>query len=373
MEQSKASALYIHIPFCQHICAYCDFVRVGYHQDLSDRFLERCEQDLSLRQGETFETIYIGGGTPSALSLEQLRKLLIMLSPFRASGCEMTLEANPENFSEDKIRLCATLGVNRISLGVQSVQSKLLNLIGRKHSLEDAQKAITLLRSHGIDNISADGMYGLPTQTMNDFKETLQWMIHQQLPHVSLYALTIEPNSAFGRKHIKSIDNSLEGEFYQLACDMLRQAGYQHYEISNFCQQGKESRHNLTYWHYEDFVAIGPGAAGKENHKRYTITKNIHRYLNEGIVYDEEIFLSKADEMFEFVMMGLRLKSGIERKGFKERFDVDINEIFSEAIEKNIRKGWLILSDTHCLASDDGRLFLHDVLIDFMEIEPENG
>jgi oxygen-independent coproporphyrinogen III oxidase len=368
MEQSKAKSLYIHIPFCQHICEYCDFVRVGYHQDLADRFLRRCAEDLSLRQGETFETIYIGGGTPSALSIEQLEILLKMIQPFLAVDCEFTIEANPENFSEDKIELCVNNGVNRISLGVQSVLSKLLNLIGRKHTLEDAENVITLLRKHGIDNISADGMYGLPTQTLSDFKETLTWMINQQLPHVSLYALTIEPNSAFGRKHIKSVDNSLEGDFYQLAEDLLSDAGYFHYEISNFCLEGRESRHNLTYWHYEDFIAIGPGAAGKEGHRRYTITKNIHRYLTEGIVFDEDIRLSKDDEMFEFVMMGLRLKKGIEKARFSDRFGVSIEFAFKDAIGKNLEKGWLILSDTHIFPSDDGRLFLHDLLIDFMEL-----
>jgi oxygen-independent coproporphyrinogen III oxidase len=366
MELNKAKSLYIHIPFCQHICEYCDFVRVGYHHDLADRFLERCKQDLSHRQGETFETVYIGGGTPSALSLDQLNRLLKMIKPYLSSNCEFTIEANPENFSEDKIRLCVEYGVNRVSLGVQSVQSRLLQLIGRKHTLEDAENVIFLLRKHGIDNISADGMYGLPSQTLNDFKQTLNWLIDQHLPHVSLYALTIEPNSAFGRKHIKSIDNSLEGEFYQMAQDILGSAGYQHYEISNFCQKGKESRHNLTYWHYEDFVAIGPGAAGKENHRRYTITKSIHRYLTEGPVFDENIVLSEIDEMFEFVMMGLRLKKGIERKRFSDRFGISIESVFNEAIQKNIEKGWLILSDTHVYPSDEGRLFLHDLLIDFM-------
>lgn len=366
MEQNRAKSLYLHVPFCQHICEYCDFVRVGYHKDLSDRFLERCEQDLAYRQGETFETIYIGGGTPSALSLDQLSKLLIMLKPFRGNECEMTMEANPENFNEEKIEACVKYGVNRISLGVQSVQPKLLNLIGRKHSMADVENVIMLLRKHGIENISTDGMYGLPTQTLNDFEETLTWMIDQQLPHISLYALTIEPNSAFGRKHIKNVDNTLEGEFYQLACDMLQKSGYQHYEISNFCLPSKESRHNLTYWHYEDFVAIGPGASGKENHRRYTVTKNLHRYLSEENKFDEQIDLNEKDEMFEFVMMGLRLQSGIERKRFSDLFGVDIESVFSQAIEKNIKKGWLNLSDTHCNASEEGRLFLHDVLIDFM-------
>lgn len=373
MDQSKARSLYIHVPFCQHICEYCDFVRVGYHNGLAERFLERCKQDLSLRQGETFETIYIGGGTPSALSIDQLKTLLSMVRPFCALGCEFTMEANPENFNEDKIQCCVEHGVNRISLGVQSVQAKLLQLIGRKHSLEDAENVIAMLRKYGINNISADGMYGLPTQTLADFEQTLLWMIAQQLPHVSLYALTIEPNSAFGRKHIKSIDNTLEGDFYQLAEDLLVNAGYEHYEISNFCLPDKESRHNLTYWHYEDFVAIGPGAAGKENHRRYTITKNIHRYLTEGIIFDEDIALSTEDEMFEFLMMGLRLKQGIEKKKFYELFSIAPEDAFRHAIEKNTEKGWLKISDTHMYPSDEGRLFLHDLLIDFMEVEPVNG
>ncbi len=369
METNNPISLYIHIPFCAHICAYCDFVRVGYHQDLAKRFVVRFKEDLSLRQGQMFKSVYIGGGTPTALTLDLLEEVLLAIQPFLTADAELTIEANPENFSEDKIRLCAKFGVNRVSLGVQSVQSRLLQLIGRKHSLQDAENVIRQLRENGIDNISADGMYGLPTQTVSDFQETIQWMIDQKLPHVSLYALTIEPNSAFGRKHLSSVDNSLEGEFYQLAIDMLSAAGYDHYEISNFSLDNKESRHNLTYWHYDDFAAIGPGASGKENHRRYTVSKNIHRYLSEGIRYDEEIVLSLEDEMFEFVMMGLRLKAGIERKIFSDRFAKDIPDVFFGAIEKNTKKGWLKLSDTHLTASAEGRLFLHDLLIDFMEVE----
>lgn len=369
MESSKVRSLYIHIPFCQHICAYCDFVRVGYHHDLAERFIERFKQDLAHHQGETFDTVYIGGGTPSALSNDQLETVLAAIRPYVSNHGEFTMEANPENLSEEKIKCCIRYGVNRISLGVQSNQPKLLHLIGRRHTLTDVERVISQLRHHGIDNISADGMYGLPTQTLSDFQSTVRWMIDQQLPHISLYALTIEPNSAFGRKHLSAIDNSLEGEFYQLAVDMLTSAGYHHYEISNFCLENKESRHNLTYWHYDDFAAIGPGASGKEKHHRYTITKNIHRYLTEGIVFDEDIDLTKADEMFEFVMMGLRLKAGIELRRFRDVFDADILSVFQPAIEKNLKKGWLNLSNTHLSANEAGRLFLHDLLIDFMEVE----
>lgn len=369
MESSKVRSLYIHIPFCQHICAYCDFVRVGYHHDLAERFIERFKEDLSSMQGETFDTVYIGGGTPSALSLDQLKTVLAAIQPYLCSHTEFTMEANPENLTEEKIQCCIRYGVNRISLGVQSIQPKLLQLIGRKHTLPDVERVIAQLRGYGIDNISVDGMYGLPTQTLSDFQTTVRWMIDQQLPHISLYALTIEPNSAFGRKNLSAIDNSLEGEFYQLAIDMLTAAGYQHYEISNFCLENKESRHNLTYWHYNDFAAIGPGASGKENHRRYTVTKNIHRYLTEGIVFDEEIHLTKEDEMFEFLMMGLRLAEGIGLARFYNIFGIDLLSVFHPVIEKNLKKGWLNLSDTHVSASEAGRLFLHDLLIDFMEVE----
>jgi len=363
---NKAKALYVHIPFCNHICAYCDFVRVGYHQDLADRYLVRLIKELQQYEGYIFDSIYIGGGTPSALNEHQLDFLLSSLTKFRSNQCEFTMEANPESLTIEKIEIAHHYGVNRISLGVQAIQPHLLQVITRKHQTQDVLEVLKHCRRWGIDNISIDAIYGLPFQSLEDFRETCQWIIDTQVPHVSLYALTIEENTLFKKQNVLPVSIDLEEKFYQLAIDLFTQAGFHHYEISNFAQVGQESIHNSTYWQYKPYAAIGLGAVGMENHVRYTHTANIHTYCTSDDIIKDQVILDQKDEMFEYVMMGLRLSTGINKQHFFQRFNQNIEQVFPNAIARHIKKGWLLSNDTHLLASGQGWRVLHDILVDFL-------
>lgn len=365
-------ACYIHVPFCRDICAYCDFTRCRYHHGLAEKWLVAIEKEIHGKlQGRHLETIYIGGGTPSALSCEQLDRLLSMLDPYGTSLKEYTLEANVESLDEKKIQILKQHGINRISLGVQTLQPSLLSIIHRSHTKEDVYLRIDQLHHAGIHNISIDLIYGLPTQTMAMWKEDVMDLVkHADIQHISLYALTIEANSQFGRDGVQNIDSDLEADMYEYAMDVLQAHGFAHYEISNFAKPGYASLHNQMYWRYEDFCGIGCGASGKQDHMRYDNTRNLHTYLCEGSS-PEVIKLTKRDEMFEMVMMSLRMKQGLDMNHFQECFQISLEEVYRDALQKNIEKHRLCIKDHHVRTTQEGMLFLHDVLIDFLPAEEE--
>lgn len=358
---------YLHVPFCQDICSYCDFTRCRYHAGLANQWLDSIQQDILMQlQGLTLETMYIGGGTPSALQPHQLSVLLAALQPYTKTCKEYTIEANVESLTAEKLRLCKAYGVNRISLGVQTLQPALLKVINRQHSKENVIQAIQLIHESGIHNISIDLIYGLPQQTMELWRQDLQEVIeHFEISHISLYALTIEEHSTFGRSNVQPMDSDLEADLYEYAIAYLTNHGYEHYEISSFAKDNLRSRHNQAYWHYDDFVGLGIGASGKQHHQRYDNTSNLHTYLTLG-ASPEYIPLEPVDEMFEMVMMSLRMKQGMSRQQFLNRFGKDVMEVYAEVIEEQLDRGMLELTATYLKASAAGWLLLNDVLTAFL-------
>lgn len=360
-------AIYVHVPFCETICAYCDFGRCKMHASLANRWLEAVERELKERQLPlSIKTIYIGGGTPTALSAQQLNHLLTMLDSYAQSVKEYTIEANPENLTMEKLLIMKAHGVNRISLGVQSFNDRLVKSIDRHHNQALINQTLDLIHASNIHNISIDLMYGLPNQTLTMLDEDLKLAaMDQRISHISIYSLTIEEHSKFGREGVVACDNELEGAMYELICRTLKEYGYTHYEISNFAKQGYESLHNQMYWRYEDYAGIGCGASGKENHIRYDRPFQLLNYINHEEVI-ERIELSKADEMFEFIMMGLRMHQGIELKRFEELFHCSLVEHYASAIKCNLERGWLTLNELALQPTELGMTFLNDVLMDFM-------
>lgn len=361
-----AKALYIHVPFCKGICAYCDFTRCGYFRPLALKWIKRIKEDLKRLEKLQMDTIYIGGGTPSALDIDIFEELLCVLEPLASKHCEFTIEANVESLSYDKIKILNKYHVNRISLGVQSMQDCLLEIVERKHRKQDVVDTISLLKKTGITNISVDFIYGLPEQTMEMWEEDLKQFIQLDVPHISLYALTIEENSTFGRNGVQNMDSELESSMYTKAIEFLSKMGYEHYEISNFSKPGKASKHNIHYWHYDDFYGIGCGASGKENHIRYDITKNLHKYITEGECRSE-IELEQKDEMFEMLMMSLRLKEGMSYALFEERFQVSFADVYSNPKEKMLKEGFLYEEKGYLKTTEKGMYLLNDVLINFLD------
>ena len=363
----KPKALYVHVPFCQSICAYCDFTRVGYHDGLVEQWLIALEKELNSKQiNPKLETLYIGGGTPTCLNAEQLKHLLSLLEPYTKEIKEYTIEVNPETMDDEKIQICKQYGINRMSIGLQSIEPKLLKLMNRHHDWKMVKELVEKLRKQGIDNLSLDCMYSLPFQTMEHLLNTLNALIDLKVPHISLYSLTIEENSEFKRKNLDKLDDETEAEMYFKACEVLENAGYKQYEISNFALDDRRSLHNQVYWHYDDFYGISIGASGKENHQRYDNTCNFNDYFR-GQWLKETIELSLEDEMFEMVMMNLRLKEGISMERFYQHFQRDLYEVYQKSINQGIEKGWLMFKEGYLLATEKGYPILNTVLELFLD------
>ncbi|MEE3486983.1 MAG: radical SAM family heme chaperone HemW [Bulleidia sp.] len=363
---SKARALYVHVPFCRSICSYCDFCHKPYQSDLAAQWLNAIETELSsFRFTEQIETIYLGGGTPTALSFAQLERLLALLDPYTAQVREYTCEINPETLDEDKAQLLKDHGVNRASIGYQTDDKELLKLMNRHHDAHSVNNTMALLRSKGINNISLDLMYSLPGQTMASLKQSVHTAIAMKPDHLSLYSLTIEPGTLFALKHLDHLDEDTEADMYEWIMQELPKHGYHQYEISNFALPGKESLHNQMYWNYQDFAGIGCGASGKEGTYRYDHTKDVMTYLKDpcAILKTE---LSEQDQMFEALMMGLRLRKGLNRHIFKDMFGKDINEVWPDIIAREMENCMLAESEDALYATDRGFEILNDVLEDFL-------
>lgn len=353
--------LYVHVPFCRTICSYCDFCHRVYDKKSAELYLNRIKEETK-ECSDNYETIYIGGGTPTALSDEELDKLLSNFDNYSKKVKEYTIEANPESLTESKINIFLKHNINRISVGLQSSDDSELKLMNRHHSFDDVKDKVNLLRDKGINNISIDIMYSLPGQTMESLKKTVKDALSLKVPHLSLYSLTVEENSVFGKKSYKSLDEDTEADMYEYIVDTLVKYGYHQYEIANFCLPGYESKHNLGYWHYDDYLALGPGSTSKYNHQRIEKTNNIKTYLNNSELIENIEILSNEDEAFENLMMSLRLEEGLNISVFKDKYGFNPLDYYSEAIKKN--SNYLKVNDNQLICTD--REILNHILVDFL-------
>jgi oxygen-independent coproporphyrinogen-3 oxidase len=364
--RKMAEALYVHVPFCDHICSYCDFAHVVYQKETVRKWLKALQEEMEEYPiSSVLKTIYIGGGTPSCLSADELDVLLGLFDPYRHDVQEYTIEVNPETADEDKVSCLIRHGINRVSMGLQTSDDALLKRIGRNHTFADVKQAVERLQNHGLHNISLDLMYSLPGQTMDILKQSVHDAIALKPAHLSLYSLTVEANTVFGRTGVSSLDEETEADMYEWICQTLPARGYHQYEISNFALPGYESRHNLTYWHYDDFIGLGCGASGKENHARYDHTRNLKQYF-EHPAYRKMIPLTMEDEQFEMVMMNLRLKQGMKLADYQAKFKEDYHVRFGLKTEELKRKGLLEETDGFIRATGRGYEILNSVLVELM-------
>lgn len=363
---TKPKHLYLHVPFCRTICSYCDFCHVGYQETVANQWLDAITVDIQNRHiNENLVTIYIGGGTPTALSSSQLDQLLCLLDPYAHMVQEYTIEINPETFDEDKAKILQKHGVNRASIGFQTSDERLLQMMNRHHQLEDVAETMRLLRKYGIDNISLDLMYSLPTQTMETLEKSVKDAILLEPTHLSLYSLTIEPNTVFAKKGYDHLEDDIEADMYEWICKTLPKYGYQQYEISNFAKATMISQHNCAYWNYQDFYGIGCGASGLEGSIRYDISKKVREYIENPSIKDITN-LTTEEQMFEAVMMGLRLKEGMHIELFEERFHTSVLEVYRTQIKKLCNEGKLILKGNRLRCSEEGFEILNSILLEFM-------
>ena len=357
-------SLYVHVPFCSHICYYCDFAKQRYSEKVAEEYLERLEREISRIQQDSFETAYIGGGTPSSLSLQQLERLFSILDRFEITK-EFTFEINPESFDLDKARILKKHGINRVSIGLQSFDEQILQEVGRVHKREDIARTFEALEETGIRNRSVDLMYGFRGETLETLQRDIEKAVKLDITHISIYELEVHENTVLGKRGYTNCDEETSFLMYQMIMEKLPEYGFQQYEISNFARQGYQSEHNKTYWHYDDYIGVGQSAAGKENHVRYENTSAMKKYL-AGEYVGERIPLSLEDERFEAVMMGLRLLEGIDLEKYAEKYGCDLTEHYPEAVEKQMQKGNLLLEDGHLKMSQQGIYVMNDILIDFM-------
>ena len=322
-------SVYIHIPFCKSICSYCDFCKMLYNGAWVTQYLNILIEEIKDKyNGEEIKTLYIGGGTPSSLSLKDLKYLFDMLKIFNLNHLEeFTFECNLDDINLDLLEFLWNNGVNRLSIGIESFNDDKLKFMERKHSFEEAENAINLARKIGFDNINVDLIYGIPGETLKDLKKDIELVLKLNPDHISTYSLIVEDNTKIGIMGVLPISEELDASMYEEICDRLDMRKYEHYEVSNFAKNGKKSKHNLKYWNNEEYYGFGLGASGYIHGVRYENTRSLTEYLKGNIVKKEEI-LSKEDTMYNELMLGFRKMEGINLKNFFLKYGVNMQEVF---------------------------------------------
>ncbi len=367
-----ARSVYVHVPFCRHRCGYCDFTLVVRRDDLIEDYLRALEIELSsVPDGHPIDTLFFGGGTPTHLPPPQLERLLRLVQQrfSLASDAEFSVEANPLDCTAERVDLLAGYGVNRLSLGVQSLNRHELEVLERNHSPAQIPEIVERVRER-IPNVSLDLIFAVPGQTLEEWEETLTRAIALQPAHVSTYGLTFEKGTAFWKRRdqgqLRQVADELEREMYAAAMDRLPAAGFEHYELSNCARPLRRSRHNSVYWTGESFLAFGPGAAsyteGVRRTRHRSVTTWIRRVLAGESPIAEEEPLEGDDRAREALMLGLRLREGIHLPRFVERYGFDPVREEAAAIESFLADGLVEIENEHLRLTREG-CFLADTVI----------
>jgi putative oxygen-independent coproporphyrinogen III oxidase len=382
-------ALYIHIPFCTNKCHYCDFTSYVLKGQPVDEYLEALEREMALTVAqmppERIDTVFVGGGTPTVLTPPQMERFLVSVKKYfpLADDVEFTMEANPGTTDPEKLAAMFAGGVNRISFGVQSFNNALLERIGRIHSVEDVYKSLENARAAGFTNLSIDLMFGLPGQTVETLEDSVNKALALDLPHYSLYSLKVEENTLFHklyqRDELPLPPEDEEFNMYTLLMDRLKEAGRNHYEISNFARPGYESRHNSTYWRNEPYYGLGAGAHGYASGLRHVNVKGVQPYIEytkTKLPRLEENAVPEYEAMEDFMMVGLRLLKGVRASDYAAQFEGrKLEDKFGPIIEKLEKNGLLErieeAGDTVYKLTDKGVLFGNDVFGSFIGLEEE--
>ncbi len=339
--------LYIHIPFCENICHYCDFVKqVPKNDDVIDEYLNSLITEIKQYKDHynTIETIYIGGGTPSMLKVYQLEKLLSNLTMIKP--VEFTIEVNPESYSEEKGLIFKKYGINRVSLGVQSFNNGVLQYVNRKHNKEDVFTAVNHLKAIGLNNISVDLIYAIPNQTTEMLYEDLNYIKELNINHVACYSLILEEKTYFHHQFVRGkfnpVDNEVEGSMFEIVINELKKMGFEHYEISNFAKNNTYSKHNVLYWTLGEYIGAGLGAHGfLDNNRTYNV-RSIHQYNNN--VEQLKVKQSTKDLLSDELIFGLRLIKGVNIEYIESKYKIDLFNHFKE-LQSNFDYGLIEVLD----------------------------
>ncbi|MFK4952989.1 radical SAM family heme chaperone HemW [Lactococcus garvieae] len=360
MKNNETKAAYVHIPFCSHICYYCDFAKVLMTGQPVEAYIDELLKEYDSYGISNLQTLYIGGGTPSVLPADQLEKLLTHLTKNLdlEELEEFTVEANPSDLTDEVLTVLAQSPVNRISLGVQSFDDKLLKKIGRTHTEAQVYSSIERLRAAGFENITIDLIYGLPNQTMEMVERDVQKFLELDLPHVALYSLILEDHTVFmnrqrrGRLRLPSDDRN--ADMYEYIIETLTAKGYSHYEVSNFGKIGYESKHNMTYWDNAEYYGVGAGASGYLEGIRYKNHGPVHHYLREENKRVNEEVLTRKQRIEEEMFLGLRKKNGVSIERFHKKFGQTLEEIYGTIIEELTLQKMLFEADGRIRMTEKG-------------------
>lgn len=352
--------LYIHIPFCLSKCAYCDFNSYADKWQLANEYIDALLAEAELFHGQKADTVYIGGGTPTALAKENLCRLISGITDIFdiPKEAEFTVEMNPETADEDYLKSIRELGANRISLGAQSFDNGLLKTLGRVHTAEKTEAAIVCAKNAGFENISLDLMFSLPGQSLKQWKKTLKKAVCCDIRHISCYGLKIEEGTPFYENGIRPLPEDVDRKMYHYAIEFLKENGFEQYEISNFAKKGFQSRHNLKYWHCAEYFGLGAGAhfyisRGGLPTRGFNVSaveEYIKRVRKDGNAVQEQNALTAEDIKIEKIIMGLRLTEGIEIE-LVENAEIYVNGGFMEQTNGKIRfteKGFDVSNEILC-------------------------
>lgn len=374
--------LYIHVPFCAQKCNYCDFnsYKIEEKNQKTDYLISiRKEMELYKEEfkSKEFTSVFLGGGTPSILTPEELTTLMENIySNFNiGKDAEITMECNPGTLDKVKLKAIKSLGINRLSMGLQVTQDHHLKYIGRIHTYEQFEKNYKDAIEVGINNINVDLMYSLPNQSFDEWKETLNKIINLNPSHISAYSLILEEGTKFYdmylNKEFELNDEEVDINIYNYTIDTLCKNGYHQYEISNYSKEGYECKHNIVYWQCDNYLGLGPGASGYINNYRYSNICDIKGY-NKCLEYDkrpieEKNILSKKDEMEEFIFMGLRMNKGINLDEFYKRFNIDFKHRYNNILDKLKNLNLIIEQNNNIILTQRGREISNTVFVEFID------
>lgn len=376
----KELGVYIHIPFCISKCKYCDFVSSSEINDMTDGYVKALKAEIEMYSDRFLQyevkTIFIGGGTPSILDLTKLESIVDELyKRFNISkNIEFTIESNPGTLTENKLKKYTDIGINRLSIGLQSFNNDILKTIGRIHSTDDFIKSYSLARNAGFKNINIDLIYSLPGQTIEDWENTLRKVIELKPEHISAYSLKIEEGTPFDKllaeNRLQLPSDDEDRQMYDMAIKLLGKSRIEQYEISNFSKKGYECRHNLVYWNNEEYLGLGVSAHSYIDSNRFANTKDVHEYIDlisqgKSPIITEEL-KTKRDEMIETVFLSLRLNRGLELKKFEERFNISIFDIYGDKIDKLVNQRLLSIDKESIKLTRYGMDVSNQVFIEFL-------
>lgn len=370
------AGLYIHIPFCKKACHYCDFHftrNVAQMDDMVDAICRELQLQFDFLERETLHTIYFGGGTPSLINEDQLKRLMqtIRLEYDLSSNPEITLEANPDDLNVEKLDMFYRNGINRLSIGVQTFHDPHLKWMNRAHTSEEAEETFYMARKAGFENISLDLIYALPHDSHELWLEDLKKMVRLHPEHISSYCLTIEPKTAFGKwveqEKMPDIDEDYAADQFEILLQVMDKHGYEQYEISSFAQPGYESQHNSNYWKQEKYLGVGPAAHsfnGKDKQANVSNNTKYLKSLSEDIIPFELMPLTQEDKLNEYILTSLRTKWGCDVGQMRSKYGVDLLETREVYLRDLFNKGMIDIEDEFITLTNNGKLLADKIAAD---------